>query len=36
MGCGQPMAPAVKHCTECGTELPGAAKFCANCGTAAG
>ena len=23
MGCGQPMAPAVKHCTECGTELPG-------------
>ena len=36
MGCGQPMAPAVKHCTECGTELPGAAKFCANCGTPAG
>jgi hypothetical protein len=36
MGCGQAMAPAVKHCTECGTELPGAAKFCANCGTAAG
>jgi membrane protease subunit (stomatin/prohibitin family) len=36
MGCGQPLAPAVKHCTECGTELPGAAKFCANCGHAAG
>jgi predicted amidophosphoribosyltransferase len=36
MGCGQAMAPAVKHCTECGTELPGAAKFCANCGTPAG
>jgi predicted amidophosphoribosyltransferase len=36
MGCGQAMAPAVKHCTECGTELPGAAKFCANCGTPTG
>ena len=36
MGCGQALAPAVKHCTECGTELPGAAKFCANCGHAAG
>jgi predicted nucleic acid-binding Zn ribbon protein len=36
MGCGQVMAPAVKHCTECGTELPGAAKFCANCGTPTG
>jgi membrane protease subunit (stomatin/prohibitin family) len=36
MGCGQPVAPAVKHCTECGNEMPGAAKFCANCGTPAG
>ena len=36
MGCGQALAPAVRHCTECGTELPGGAKFCANCGTAAG
>jgi membrane protease subunit (stomatin/prohibitin family) len=36
MGCGTPMAPAVRHCTECGGELPGGAKFCANCGTRAG
>lgn len=36
MGCGTPMAPAVRHCTECGNELPGGAKFCANCGTRAG
>jgi len=36
MGCGQPVAPAVKHCTECGNEMPGAAKFCANCGTRSG
>jgi membrane protease subunit (stomatin/prohibitin family) len=36
MGCGQPVAPAVKHCTECGNEMPGAAKFCANCGTPSG
>ena len=36
MGCGQALAPAVRHCTECGTELPGGARFCANCGTAAG
>lgn len=35
MGCGQPLAPAVRHCTECGTELPATAKFCSNCGTAA-
>jgi membrane protease subunit (stomatin/prohibitin family) len=36
MGCGQPLAPAVRHCTECGTELPAAARFCASCGTPAG
>lgn len=36
MGCGQPLAPAVRHCTECGTELPAAARFCANCGTPVG
>jgi len=36
MGCGQALAPAVRHCTQCGTELPGGARFCANCGTAAG
>jgi membrane protease subunit (stomatin/prohibitin family) len=36
MGCGQTLAPAIKHCTECGSELPGTAKFCANCGTAVG
>jgi membrane protease subunit (stomatin/prohibitin family) len=34
MGCGQAVAPAVKHCTECGNELPSTARFCANCGTA--
>ena len=33
MGCGQPLAPAVRHCTECGTELPSTAKFCSGCGT---
>jgi membrane protease subunit (stomatin/prohibitin family) len=36
MGCGQALAPAVRHCTECGNELPGGAKFCMNCGTSAG
>jgi membrane protease subunit (stomatin/prohibitin family) len=36
MGCGQTMAPAVRHCTNCGTELPGGARFCAGCGTPAG
>ena len=36
MGCGQTMAPAVKHCTNCGTELPGGARFCAGCGTPTG
>jgi membrane protease subunit (stomatin/prohibitin family) len=36
MGCGQALAPAVRHCTECGNELPGGAKFCMSCGTRAG
>jgi predicted amidophosphoribosyltransferase len=36
MGCGQPVTPAVRHCTQCGTELPSAARFCANCGTPVG
>jgi len=36
MGCGQVLAPAVRHCTNCGTELPGGARFCASCGTATG
>jgi membrane protease subunit (stomatin/prohibitin family) len=36
MGCGQVLAPAIRHCTQCGNELPGGAKFCANCGTPAG
>jgi membrane protease subunit (stomatin/prohibitin family) len=36
MGCGQVLAPAVRHCTNCGTELPGGARFCAGCGTPAG
>jgi membrane protease subunit (stomatin/prohibitin family) len=35
MGCGQTLAPAVRHCTECGSELPGGARFCAGCGTRA-
>ena len=33
MGCGQPLTPAVAHCTECGAELPAGAHFCAGCGT---
>jgi len=36
MGCGQVLAPAIRHCTQCGNEVPGGAKFCANCGTPAG
>src|SRR5258708_4636285 len=36
MGCGQALAPAVRHCTNCGTELPGGARFCAGCGTPTG
>jgi membrane protease subunit (stomatin/prohibitin family) len=36
MGCGQALAPAVRHCTECGTELPASAHFCSGCGTPVG
>jgi membrane protease subunit (stomatin/prohibitin family) len=36
MGCGQALAPAIRHCTQCGTELPSGARFCANCGTQVG